>query len=423
MFRKILIVLFLLISIVQTSNIKSLNYTRNKSNHINSQVLVLNDAIFELFVHREIPFDVVLYGKRTSVVNDTLNEALRRHLDRYAVRIQQYDHPREMHRFDSAALIFFDSTWMLTECFKLFELSNNFSSTFKFLLYVSEGISMDNFISLLSPWQPNANEGHFIQFAYFLIETKEKIELKTFEWWTRMACGVRQFIEVNTFNRTELIWEKPLHITEKFTNFHNCSFLSFSRIFKVFLIDLINDNGVWFLQPELPIIIAKKENVEIKLIDIFASLFNFSYDRTSFKDEKNIEMYHASVSFSRKLYCGSAWTYHIIHSMISPPEKYTSYEKMIMPFDFLTWMFLIMTFCGAYLGIFITNQMPMRVRDIVFGKRVKVSFLDLMRVFFGVGQKILPKNHFARINLVFFIMFCLIFRVAYQGKNHLLKIY
>jgi hypothetical protein len=101
--------------------------------------------------------------------------------------------------------------------------------------------------------------------------------------------------------------------------------------------------------------------------------------------------------------------------IIPPSEAYSNYDKLLMPFDFDTWIYLISTFTGAFLLIFIINLMPKFFQNLVYGQNVKSPSFNVIGSFFGIGQITLPVNNFGRIVLIAFIIFCLIIRTAYQG--------
>ncbi|KAG5673138.1 hypothetical protein PVAND_003209 [Polypedilum vanderplanki] len=59
--------------------------------------------------------------------------------------------------------------------------------------------------------------------------------------------------------------------------------------------------------------------------------------------------------------------------------------------------------------------MPKVFQTIVYGTRVTMPMLNVLRTFFGISQTRLPQDSFPRFILIFFILFCLVIRTAYQG--------
>ena len=103
--------------------------------------------------------------------------------------------------------------------------------------------------------------------------------------------------------------------------------------------------------------------------------------------------------------------------MYSPPELYTNYEKMVLPFDVATWMYLGITFGVTFAVIFVIKLLPKVFKETCFGQNENSPAFNVIRTFFGISLTKLPKNNFARIILMSFIIFCLIFRTAYQGMQ------
>lgn len=101
--------------------------------------------------------------------------------------------------------------------------------------------------------------------------------------------------------------------------------------------------------------------------------------------------------------------------IITPPDSYDSYDKLIMPFDLTTWVLLLATFLFAFIVIMIVNNLPRDIRNVVVGTNVQMPGFNIVSVFFGMGQTQLPTAVFSRFILMLFIIFCLIFRTAYQG--------
>lgn len=107
----------------------------------------------------------------------------------------------------------------------------------------------------------------------------------------------------------------------------------------------------------------------------------------------------------------------IIILVVTPGEPFSAYEKLFFPFDLPTWISLCCTFLIAFAVIFVISwKLPKFIQDLVFGVGVNSPALNVISIFFGIGQNKVPKANFGRIILIFFIFFCLIFRVGYQGE-------
>jgi len=101
---------------------------------------------------------------------------------------------------------------------------------------------------------------------------------------------------------------------------------------------------------------------------------------------------------------------------VTPSDKYTAYEKLILPFDFYTWILIFVTFLMTFATIFITNRLSKSTQDLVYGHAIETPIWNVISVFFGISQTRLPNNNFPRFILMLFIYFCLIFRTCFQSK-------
>jgi hypothetical protein len=101
---------------------------------------------------------------------------------------------------------------------------------------------------------------------------------------------------------------------------------------------------------------------------------------------------------------------------LTPTKLYTNWEKLFLPFDKLTWIFLILTLLGSFLMIFMINRMQQTIQEMINGPDSRISMFSLISIFFGIGQRQqVPVNNTGRIILMNFILFNLVIRTAYQG--------
>lgn len=91
-------------------------------------------------------------------------------------------------------------------------------------------------------------------------------------------------------------------------------------------------------------------------------------------------------------------------------------ERMLLPFEYLTWVWILITFGIALVVIQIVNVLSDEVKDFVFGRKVRSPRLNLLISIMGGCQKVLPKRNFGRYLLMLFLLWSLIFRSCYQGK-------
>lgn len=277
-----------------------------------------------------------------------------------------------------------------------------------------------------------------------MIDNKKSIEVYSVELYTENMCKKFQFIGINSFNKKSLKWEQSFNrITSE--NFHAC--------LRVFAVDF-GVNAAFDHETTMEVLsspnkakmikdfLSKGMKLTIKtsqLIEIIAKEANFTpyyqihtidYDNdgksmvnfVSIEGQIFDDFDDIFVTYSyhdpeyEKLHITSA-CHKILDIVIvtTPGPPYSPYEKLFMPFDELTWIFLCCTFATGFLVIFIVNRMQTFVQNILYGVGARSPALNLLRIFFGIGQTRLPSNNFGRLILVSFIMFCLIFRTGYQG--------
>jgi hypothetical protein len=301
---------------------------------------------------------------------------------------------------NSSAIFIFDEPEQYIS--SLIHFNNEFYKEIKILIFcerLNEEFVKNNIGSF--PLDSISIEGEMQINFYFLVPNDKSIKLLTYEWCKDFGnYGVTKII--NVFNVKNLHWtEEPFLVEEKFTNLSGC--------------------------------VIKKEISEFYPTDasnlIFSSIAHVTHASFSTEeDECDIPRYteltlscafkfgflEKNVFFQKKHFTYPYERDELV--VIIPPGKlYTNYEKLYLPFDFTTWWFLIATFSGAFLLILIVNLMPQIIKDMFYGENVNMPAWNVVSAFFGIGQTRLPSGNFARFILMMFILFCLIFRTAYQG--------
>jgi hypothetical protein len=269
-------------------------------------------------------------------------------------------------------------------------------------------------------------------FNYFLIESSNKfIDLVTLEYFTEEACNKLQLVKLNQFDAKKKKWKSnPQSVPRKFQNFHKCMIVEDALIDEdgffvasdgslqgahVELTKILKTQGNFMIKyNELKSVLNDKDKVgavmrfnEQNYVNHNLILMNKMDYMTAFKMQQNsmFTNFHVTTTFKQE----------IMVLAITPAEKFSNLEKLLLPFDELTWELLIGTFCVAFLVISIVSLMSKIVRNLVFGVKVNSPALNVIGTFFGISQTKLPGRNFARFMLINFVLFCLVMRTAYQG--------
>jgi hypothetical protein len=300
--------------------------------------------------------------------------------------------------FEISSVIFMKSLESLQAVFDNFFVANPHPKKMKFLIFCEEltvkdlqDLNETNFMFF-------ENEEPLIAQSYFLLDGIKQVRLFTFEWFTEESCNKQQLKLVNTFDKISSKWQnQSLTIQDKFRNFHNCQFLiQFS----------IEEN---FLRKVVTKTFAQRINARVRF------LTNVEYGHLGSNEFPYILIKTFEVLRRARSFLTATHDDENFVLAITPTMLFTNWEKLFLPFDLQIWIFLILTFLGSFLIIFIINQMPKIIQDLIYGVGVQTPAFNIVGTFFGMGQMKLPENSFGRIILMCFIIFNLIIRTAYQG--------
>lgn len=247
----------------------------------------------------------------------------------------------------------------------------------------------------------NTNFGLIGQFQYFLIATKRNILLATIEWFSELTCNHYPVLRViNSLNKRTGNWIKKLENFKKFRNFYGCK-----------LIYLHIDGK------------TKQDLLSASLFDILGQKGNFEAVHVYTDSDGDFHIGNVHLHLFSHMDPEATTTQHITSTFTSftlefyttPGELYTSYEKLLMPFDKTTWCLLIVTFCLFYIIILFLNILPPCGHILINSKMIITLGLNLTGIFFGVPMRRLPLSSLLRYIFTLFLFFCLIFRTSYQG--------
>lgn len=164
--------------------------------------------------------------------------------------------------------------------------------------------------------------------------------------------------------------------------------------------------------------VEKRDEYERNFIEIFAKRGNYQIEPVG-KEDPIQHLNHFTLIFREfhdDFHWGSDFYSECYILILSPPKDYSSYEKLILPFDIASWSAILVYFGIAFVVIFITSLTSRKFYNLLVGENVTSPSLNLIMIFFGNSMTKLPEGNFGRIILTSFIYFCLIIRTGYQGK-------
>lgn len=240
-------------------------------------------------------------------------------------------------------------------------------------------------------------------------------------------CGGSKSSKIVEFKNGKFSTEKFEVFIENFNNLHGCELIipTFNRP-----PSLIIDKRT-----------GKLSGFDWTILNILAKKLNFTIQEKRINGEFKWGSLNAkSQRFSdalREVYEGSAHfvignyflranridffdmsiSYYVSPIVATIPlgRKYTSFEKLLRPFDVTIWMLLLAMFIISLFIIFMINLKCRNFKDVLYGKKVRSPVMNILTAVVGGSQPRLPKRNFPRFVLMMFLIFCLIQRNAYQS--------
>ncbi|CAG9810965.1 unnamed protein product [Chironomus riparius] len=370
-----------------------------------------NQVIDEFFTERQIIFDIV-YFKSFDNLTELIDSILKQSNGNFSYALSSYDENLPNYLYFMQSAIFF--LYSCNDIFSLHtsvELTNLSPKELKFLVFIQNCSlkELENSIDrLVERNELNSDRGYIEVFEYLLIDDENLIHLASIEWFTELACNQIQLVVLNTFDKNNQKWREDLENYEKFQNFYGCHL-------KMFLYE--NSTTCWerIEKTQDGLIPA---GLKFDVFEIISKIANYSPDY-NFNDS-NFDIVFNIFNKRSILNTLTHMTTSFIESreivVTTLGEPYTSYEKLWLPFDDATWMFLIFTFFIGFSSIFIIYRLNNFIQIGIFGSNIKTPSLNIVGTFFGIPQLKVPTNHIPRFLLIMFVFFCLIIRTCYQSK-------
>lgn len=258
---------------------------------------------------------------------------------------------------------------------------------------------------------------------YFITENDGYIRLHTIKTFVSrkpsIGCGNRnqELVEINRFSKKTNAWEKKsFEMLKKYDNLNGCPLnIFFPRTYleveKKYLGSFDELKAFKYLM-HYKIFEGLERHLNYSFKPKFrrAELTTFSADLSSYMN------YHVPKGSLTRPY----W-FRSLHFAIPVGEEYSDFEKLLLPFEFPVWIWIVFTFVTAYVTIFLLQFVKSSIRNAVIGN-ISTPTLNIAMIFSGTSQVKMPVKSFARFLVMNFIIFSMIFRTAWQGTSYMLII-
>ena len=258
-------------------------------------------------------------------------------------------------------------------------------------------------------------------YRIFLLVENDQISLQTMTMYTKTKCRAVQLVEINKFFSLERKWKTEKFFRPRIEHFHGCKLtIAVDAYAQLPFVQLLTtENGT-----------ETAEGAIVDMIEALSTHLNFTTNYTKAEIDTFISLnYDLTITsgllsrLGRELYVSSSGlssdaicTFSDVF-VVPPGALYTSWEKLLLPFDWATWMWLGITFATAFLVILVIKVCKSTsMYEFIIGCNVATPSLNVVAIFMGIGQILIPQRNVTRFLFMNFILFSLIMRTAYQGK-------
>jgi hypothetical protein len=279
-----------------------------------------------------------------------------------------------------SAVLMFDSL----QSFKLFndraKLVNAYGKHLEFIVYISDlpgSFDIKNFHTSL-----------IIRSSFILNNGFDDVSFGTFLYFEKSNCKTPVLSLVNEISRRDKKWIHSRFFVDKTANFNGCNLtIGYADDDSPFTTAIYGDDGK----------VEKMEGYAIGLTKAIGQSLNYESWYTPLTRNKEKKIYESKtnvkltfiirVSSMQKIYANHMQSYVVTHGfysnddiiLVSRYKPYSMLEKIFVPFDDATWIWLgSLLAIGFVVIVFVNKWAPKIVRFLVFGSKVTTPLLNFM---------------------------------------------
>lgn len=133
--------------------------------------------------------------------------------------------------------------------------------------------------------------------------------------------------------------------------------------------------------------------------------------------EVNLTIGYFASTALRDFFMTSSYVYYTSNLIwIIPPGKViSSLEKLLKPFQFIVWIYILVILAFAFLSVGLLSFYSKKATDFTFGQNTASPCLNIVNIVFGGSLNNVPTRNFARTVLMMFMLYCFVIQNSYKG--------
>jgi hypothetical protein len=269
----------------------------------------------------------------------------------------------------------------------------------------------------------------FVYNVIIISQTSDQVEMFTFMPYGRAGtCGDSTRVKTNEFDVTTQEWKHKHFFPKKFKDLRGCQIRCGLFHLPIGIIVDKHPNGSLNLHGfdvdlfnELMKSINAKVNYTVYPIDtgtIYPNGTGTGLLGHTLDGHVDVSLRSYSLQLIRRKFLTETVSFSSdVFVMIMPlPGKLNPLLKLVRPLSLEAWILLSVVVVIATVAIRLIKLVPDRYYRMIFGKRMRHDYMNLLIGVFGLSQHNLPEQNFPRFLLMMYLIFCLVVRSLYLGS-------
>jgi hypothetical protein len=251
------------------------------------------------------------------------------------------------------------------------------------------------------------------------------VKMFTFFPFNNRKCHDTKSVEINEYSNGK--WQRSLFFPPKLWNFHNCQVKASCPENGPSAHQINNANGSVSLNGSdietlRTIATALNMNMTINITTGWGKIWENGTVVGSFKlliDGKIdicASLYFLTELRSKFMQFTQSYFSNSLLLIIPRGAPFTAFEKLFRPFELPVW-YSVIGFLGVIsIAVAVIKCQSRKVQILFFDRNINAVIMEMLVVFFGSSQHMMPRRNFPRMLMMTFALYCLVMRTVYTGS-------